>query len=60
MVQKSEKKGMFGLDYKTRVKIWTGIFALAIIIWICCKMFSSNQQPSHDKSPSHNEQLMHN
>lgn len=34
MAQENEKKGLSGLDYKTRVKIWTGIFAVAIIVWI--------------------------
>lgn len=36
MEQENEKKGP-GLDYKTRVKIWTGIFAVAIVVWILYK-----------------------
>lgn len=31
-------KGLFGLTYKTRIKLWTGLFAAAIIIWIICKL----------------------
>ena len=31
-------KGLFGLTYQTRIKIWTGLFAAAIIVWIIYKL----------------------